>query len=315
MRKLNSDVIKQQALAVVAQAIPEHHARFAQTLDRVPAAHWALEWNLPWWLGSTFGMKENIFLNLCASNVLGLVALRLYDDLSDRQLARTARVPARTLAQRLEEIAMQFYRPYFDASDSFWTYAANWMNAWHAATRTVPLCTRENVETLYALHQPPAQHIAKLGAPLKLNALAVSRLTMRPEIFSPLQEILDHVLIAAVLHDHVVDWATDLQANRQNFFIGYLSPCAQTKENQSANCAHVAQGWIEDAPRAYFQIITYHLDRARDKCNALNIIPLCAHLTRFKSQTAALYRARRSMYRKQVQRAAREIFKIHFALP
>ena len=51
--------------------------------DRLHPQRWALEWNLPMWLGDAFGLEPRVSAEIRLSNVLGLASIRLSDDLAD----------------------------------------------------------------------------------------------------------------------------------------------------------------------------------------------------------------------------------------
>ena len=74
-------------LQAVETARPEHLELPRRLLQRLDPDRWRLEWCLPWWLGRAFGLDVEIADELVLSNVLGLGAIRLRDDLVDGEVA------------------------------------------------------------------------------------------------------------------------------------------------------------------------------------------------------------------------------------
>lgn len=309
MRQLDTDAVQAQALRVVARVAPAHSTLFRETLARVSPQRWALEWHLPWWLGNAFGLRLHIAFDLSVSNVIGLVALRLHDNLTDNQIPQSQRATARASARQLQTVALDCYRPYFDKADSFWETVTQQLNAWHAASRAVNALTPFAIQRLRASNSPNARVIANLGAPLKINVHAICRLTAQHKALTSLEKLLDHALIAAVLHDHAVDWEPDLDEGRPNFFVGAVSPYAQHRRNRQANRARVIQAFCgNERARAYFQEISFHLEHARLTSQALHIAPLETHLCCFAKQVCELYDARQKTYHANIEDASRLLF-------
>jgi hypothetical protein len=159
------------------------------------------------------------------------------------------------------------------------------------------------------LDAPPTRALTDLGAPLKLSAYAVCHLTAHASALPALNALLDHALLAAVLHDHVMDWESDLRAGRWNFFVAAVSPFAQNRIHERANHARVMEAWMtHDTPRAYFDEIEFHIRRAAQASRALRVSPLRAHFEWFAAEVKELYSLRRQMYQTQLEKAAARLF-------
>ena len=262
MSHLDLEPVRTEFRQTVARVSPLHLELAQRTLERIPAARWQLEWFLPWWLGEAFGLEENTARQFVLSNVLGLAAVRLQDDLADGDVAPGEMDSVSEFTRTLTKAALDMYRPYFPPNSRFWTYAASYMAEWRAATAAVNRLNLADLWVLNELKHAPTQCLAHLGSPLKIGARAVCELSSG-ERFSGLDELLDHSLIAAVLHDHAVDCNADLRAGRWNLFVAAVSPLPQTRAHEQENRASVVEAWMtRKTPRLYFEQIALHIERA-----------------------------------------------------
>lgn len=229
-------------------------------LDRVSTDNWTLEWSLPRWLGNAFGLESDQAQALVLSNVLGLAYVRLQDDLVDGEVAGVSHRSAPLLATALYAHWLQHYVRLFDSASPFWTYFDEFMIQWVRATSDTdePLAAGPSfVEEGHLLR------LAERGAPLKICCVGACLLAGREEAIPLLISAADHLLIAAVLLDHAVDWQADLEAGRYNVFIAYASLARQSPENQKANLLGVLNEiYIGDAARPYFDQVCEHLRQA-----------------------------------------------------
>lgn len=310
MRASDAALLRGESQRIVSRIAPQYGDLFQTTLARIEPAQWVLEWNLPFWLGKPFGLPASVTRALTVSNVLGLAALRLFDDLADNRMPARNRANSHALALLLEKNALDIYSNYFSANDPFWQAAARHMQNWHTATRRINTISQFDVQQLRLPDSAYARVVANLGAPLKINAIAVCRLTAREDALPDLEAMLDHSLIAAVLHDHVVDWESDIQERRQNFFVNSVRAGLPERAFARGLHARMIQAWLQsDAPRGYFQEILYHLDRAETISRARSLVRLTAYYRRFAREVRALYSARRTLYRVELGRAARRLFR------
>lgn len=310
MRESDSALVRKQSQRIVARVSPKSRVLFKTTLGQIEPARWALEWNLPSWLGKPFGLPASVTRALTISNVLGLAALRLFDDLADNRIPAGNRANSRALARLLERKALDIYADYFSADDPFWRETARYMQNWHTATRRINTISRFDLRNLRMPNSAPARVVANLGAPLKINAIAICRLTAREDALPGLETMLDHSLIAAVLHDHVMDWESDWQEGRQNFFVNTVRADLSEGTFRRGFHARMIRAWMQsDAAREYFQEILYHLDRAETTSRARSLDRLTAYYRRFARDVRALYSARQTLYQVELGRAARRLFR------
>lgn len=271
MHALDLESVRNDFLKTVTRRAPVHLELAHRTLTRVSPARWQMEWNLPRWLGETFGLAQAIAREFVLSNVLGLVAIRLQDDLADGDVAIEEIDSANELARALYTAALEIYHPYFPRQAMFWTRVENYMREWRDATTMVNALNVSDLNELNAFESKAAQCLVQLGAPRKISAFAVCELT-QPEKYPALNQLLDHAFIAAVLHDHAVDLDKDLRAGRWNLFVAAVSSLPQSRAREQANRKRVAQAWLTRAsPREYFQATLKHVECAQQLNRALQI--------------------------------------------
>lgn len=230
--------------------------------DRLDPQHWALEWNLPGWLGQAYGLEARLSEEICLSNVLGLASIRLRDDLEDGELPAATGAPAAIrMSDRLYEDALEVYRRTFDSASVFWTHLHERMNEWRDATFD---------------GGSPSQ-LASRGAPLKISAFAVCLLTDRQDQFPEIDRCLDHALAAMVQYDHLVDWRDDLAARRWNAFVAASTTPAKGARD-SASEVQLAM-LTTDLIGAYFAEILDEFSRAAMLASGAGVHGLADHLT------------------------------------
>jgi len=231
--------------------------------DRLDPQHWALEWNLPRWLGQAYGLEARLSEEICLSNVLGLASIRLRDDLADGELPAATEAPAAVrMSDRLYEDALAVYRHTFEPGSVFWTHLQERMREWRAAT----------------VDGGSASQLASRGAPLKISAFAVCLLTARQDRFPLIDRCLDHALAAMVRYDHMVDWRADLTARRWNAFVASMK---KTGNGGQASDAEVLLAMLTtDVIGDYFEVIVVGLERAAALATDAGVHGLASHLTR-----------------------------------
>lgn len=311
MRELDLDAVTTDFLQTVARIAPRQQDLALCTLRRVPPARWQLEWLLPWWLGEAFGLEPTITRQFVLSNVLGLAAIRLKDDLADEDVEQPTQSSARFLSTALLSAALEIYQPYFSPHSLFWARTRAYMRDWQAAnSQTVPASSGQGQLAAWELvpcaSNSQAQYLIRLGAPLKISALGVSLLTGHAD-FASLEQVLDHACIAAVLNDHALDCHADLDAGRWNFFVAAVSSYPQTADFQQANRARVAEAWsTSPLPRMYFNHITSEIERAR----ALNRVPaVAAYLDSFLTNAWRTHDMLVDHYHSHLEQAAQTMFR------
>jgi hypothetical protein len=92
--------VKSRFLADLTALVPELRPAAESLLQIIGAPNWTLEWGLPCWLGTTFGLPADAIPELIAFNAFGLGFVRLADHLADGEspwsdpvLAASAQTP------------------------------------------------------------------------------------------------------------------------------------------------------------------------------------------------------------------------------
>jgi hypothetical protein len=194
-----------RAFATRLGSVASHHAeRAAAVLARLSPEHWAVEWFLPSWLGEAYCLARPTIFEMSMSNLLGLVALRTLDDLSDGEVPAADRPQAGEMADELLEEALRPYRAWFESGSIFWLRFDGWLAEWRSAIAQ-------------DRRRPP--RLAARGAPLKGAAFAACLLADRTADAPGLERSLDRSLEALVLYDDLADWEDDVAAGRWNAFV------------------------------------------------------------------------------------------------
>jgi hypothetical protein len=279
----------------VEAACPDERDLAVRTLRRLTPANWTLEWYLPWWLGHAFGLDPVVAAEIVLSNVLGLVSIRLQDDLLDGDVAADDVRGATRLGAALFDEAVAAYRPRFDAASPFWPFLERSMAEWRRAS---------------AGDSP--QHGADLprrGAPLKVAGYATCLLAGRPDRWELVDRCLDHALVALVRYDQVVDWEEDLVADRWNAFVATVSPLPQSPANRDRNRSAVLASLLTRVVVAdEFAAVRAEAVRAARLAAELGCPPLAAYLSRYAERTAAQGAEIEAHYRGVAERATTLMF-------
>lgn len=305
--------VKQDFAGTVARVAPDHTDLANRTLARVQPEGWQIEWGLPGWLSETYGLDAARARQLVLSNVLGLCSIRLQDDLADGEVADNERDSSGQLAALLYSAALDIYRAYFPPDSIFWEHVTQTMRAWRAATDRANQLNLGQVTLLRTLESGPAQCLAALGAPLKLCAQAVLLMTGQT-MPSTLNDLLDHALIAAVLHDHALDCESDLQAGRWNLFVAAVSGLPQDPIHRAENRAGVARAWMMTGlPHLYFEQVDHHLESAARLNRAPGVRGLGDYLSNFRRMARKTRALLEGQYRQDLARATDALFGPMFA--
>ena len=175
----------------VASTVPEGARLAADVLgDLIPPA-WALEWYLPWWLGEAFTLDRRLVHELVRSNVLGLLSVRLEDDIIDGDIDPVDIPVARRVGAAAYDGALGVYRVHLGTDARFWSFLEASMDAWRTGSNGVEASSR--------------------GAPLKIAAYACCLLAEHPAAWPALDRCLDRVLAAYVRYDQFCDLESDLE--------------------------------------------------------------------------------------------------------
>jgi hypothetical protein len=237
-------------------------------LDTIRPPQWTLEWGLPFWLGESFRLPSEATRRLVLSNVVGLAYIRLQDALADGETLGIQPALAPLLSTLLYQRWIQEYIDLFSGAPRFWARFAQYLSEWLEAAAA----SNEMPEHAFQDYGPDDfLRLAHRGAPLKACAAGVCLLAKREDILPALADAIDHLLVGAVLLDHVQDWSDDLAAGRYNAFVAYASPLPQTSEFRETNTRAVQQEiCLGDAARPYFQVARDHLQTARKSAEPAN---------------------------------------------
>ena len=275
--------------AVIRRRCPEHAAFARQVFERLTPERWRLEWNLPWWVGRAFGLDPIVAGDLVVSNVLGLAAIRIRDDLADGEVAARNVEAARDVSDALLEAALAPYRRRFEPGTPFWRRFDELMTAWREGTEQ-PDAPRSTTST---------------GAPLQIGAIAACLLTERADAIPAVEAIVDDAVESLVLDDHVADWEADVAAGRWNAFVASLGvPASDPASTRRA--VLVALLTTDAAPRTFERIVAGYL-RAAGRARALDarLTPLADALEGMASDARTRGAQVSGHYRELAERAAK----------
>ena len=258
---------------------------------RIGPDRYALEWNLPWWIGRALGVDASTCAKLALGNVIGLAALRLRDDLEDGDVAADDVAPARRLSEGLLEAALAIYRDLFPLSSPLWQRLDAWLAEWHDATRAG------------ASSQRATQLVARAG-PVKASAYGACLLCGRGELFATLESSLDSALTAMVLFDHLVDWQHDLRAGRWNAFVAHAIGEQYAAGDDPVGATGVYRSLLtEDAMGTYANEIESNMRRAIESTSDTGMTALENHLSELNERMKEHSQALRTHYRGLAERA------------
>lgn len=263
-------------LRAVQRACPEELALSAALLERISPPQWRLEWFLPRWLGDAFGLDPAIADRITLANVLGLGALRLWDDLHDGECAADA-VAAGRLALALFDAAVAIYKPLLPGASPFWENLASRMREWRVATRQRP-----DPAGVGLLANDADAALARRAAPLHVCAAAICTLSERSAELPLVAKCLECALTAAVLYDDAQDWESDLAAGRWNAFVATLADPVQSPASRHINRPKVLSSLLLGTEvDDYFQRVETKARAGAGLSDGLGVEPLSAHLYEF----------------------------------
>jgi hypothetical protein len=292
-------------LALQDLAVPLAEAG-QHTLDQISSPNWAFEWFLPRWLGNAYGLLPHAIRELTLGNVFGLSFLRLVDDLVDDENRVADPVTSISLATLLYHLALRRYQElllngpkFMDAVDG---YLHQWANAIHSSNIGPIRGSR-------ALNQDRFQHLAQLGAPLKICCVAACTLTQREHVLDDLLLSIDHYVISAVLLDHFKDWQEDLRAGRDNIFVDAVTQGLEEPLSGEQLRKRVFEAILSgDGPQGYFSDILEHAQIAHVQASKVSCTELEDYLNSFYKKIADhTYRFEQDI-EKVLRRAGQQVF-------
>jgi hypothetical protein len=266
----------------------------ARTLRRLPPARWALEWQLPWWLGHAWGLEPEIAEALVVSNVLGLVAIRLRDDVDDGEVPEDEVEAARRVSAALFDAALDAYRDRFEATSPIWPFLDRTMAEFRDASEGRAL---------------PAERLGSRAAPLRVGAFAVCLLSSRSYASSGLKACLDRALAALVRYDQLCDWEADLDAGRWNSFVASQVDRPQDPDHRAANrSAVLAALMTRRAARTELGLVAADSLAGARLAGRLGCAPLAEFLSDNASRATRQGEALEAHYRTAASTAAQLFF-------
>ena len=216
---LDAHAIAADVLAQIDMRSPELTGLAQARLERLTPERWAIEWHIPTWLREGLDLHSGLVDALTRSNVLGLLAVRLEDDLEDGDVIAAEVADARQLARVALDLALAGYRQWFDAGSAIWPFIDRSMAEQRAGGSGADLALR--------------------GAPVKIAGFAACLQADRLDLWPALEQSLDGAVIALVLYDQFFDWEADLHAGRWNAFVAAVVGAEQEPARRGRNRARV----------------------------------------------------------------------------
>jgi hypothetical protein len=239
-----------------------------RSLAGLTPPNWKLEWYLPWWLADVFQLDADVGSELVLSNVLGLVSIRLQDDLVDGDVAETDVTDAHRLATLLFEQALAAYRSLLPSMSPLWAFVGRSMSEWRAGS------------------SPDAPQLSSRAAPLRISAFGTCLLADRADTWPILDLCLDHALTGLVLYDQFCDWEHDLAAGRWNAFVAAVSPHEQRPADRERNRSAMLTAMMTGSGvRTHFQRIHAEASASAALARDIGSAPLAEHLSDFGRRT------------------------------
>jgi hypothetical protein len=259
--------ISDAILGRIAELDPELDGLARRHLARLTPERWTIEWHLPWWLGHRFGLDKRLAEALVRANVLGMLSVRLEDDLEDGDVPAQEMPRVRLLAQVAFEEAVSEYRAWFAEDSRVWSYLDRSMADWRAGAAERDLATR--------------------GAPMKIAGYACCLIADRLGVWPELERTLDHALTALVRYDQFVDWEADLAAGRWNAFVATIADGDGDSATPERTRAAVLTAMLtSDVVSEHFNAIRQEVDAAAKLAFGIGVTELSAFLTTWAAQVS-----------------------------
>jgi hypothetical protein len=268
----------------------------ADTVRKLVPPAWALEWYLPWWIGQAFAVDRPVIDELVRSNILGLLSVRLEDDIVDGDIAPVDAPVARRVAMAAYQGALGVYRARLKTDARFWAFLDRSMKAWRAGSNGPDASSR--------------------GAPLKIAAYASCLLADRPAAWPALDRCLDHVLAAFVRYDQFCDWEADVGAGRWNAFVCTVTlgeaagtpPTQPAQDPQRVRTAVRAAMLTTSVVDAWFELIDADATLARTAARDAGVVALAEHVDDWARRTRTQGADIHARYRHAADRATEIMF-------
>jgi hypothetical protein len=268
-----------------------HQARLAGAyLATLTPERWTIEWHLPSWLAARLGLADDVANALTESNVLGLLSVRLSDDVVDGDVDPFDVAAAEALAAAALDAALCPYRELFPPGSPFWPFLEGSMAAWRAGA-------------------DGPDHGART-APIRIAAYACCLLAGQPDLWPLLERCLERAMTALVLYDQFFDWEADVEAGRWNAFVAGILDRAPTagRAQGRVRSAVLAAMLAEDVVPGHFARIAAEATTGARLAEELELGELAGHLRSWARAAAVQGDDIAAHYRGAADQATRLLF-------
>jgi hypothetical protein len=284
--------IDPEVITATVRARLDHDPHLAALRDayltQLTPERWTIEWHLPRWVARRLGLPDEVATALVESNVLGLLAVRLTDDVLDGDINRPDVNAARALSTAAFDTALGPYRELFPPTSPFWPFFERSMAAWRAGADGPDHATR--------------------AAPIKVAAHACCLLAKRMDLWPDLEACLDRAMTALVLYDQFFDWEADLAAGRWNAFIASAIGDERVTKPARARAAVLTAMLSRDVVAEHFHRIAVAAEAAARLGDALELDELASYLRGWTDAAIAQGEEIADHYRRAGEQATRLLF-------
>ncbi len=244
-----------------------------QLFRRIATKTWSVEWNLPRWLGSVYGLTDLEQQRLVTANVFGLGYVRLIDDRRDAEISGgDVRTSASLETLFLNAAEHELHQLLGDDPWFLEKYGAI-MTEWGR------MAHHDFAAGVLGMSPGQLDRLATIGAPLLVCCAATVALKNRLHALESLITPVRHYLVAAVLYDHAKDWRADLDAGRVNYFIQSMLDSWNDSADPYVTRLGMYQAIIDgEKPRAYMDLVGRELALGIESANRTDLQPFASHL-------------------------------------
>jgi hypothetical protein len=264
---LDAAAIREEVLQRISELEPRLDELARHQLARLTPDRWTIEWHLPSWLGRRFDLDPPFVAALVRGNVLGMLAIRLEDDLEDGEVSADEVGGTRALARLAYELAVAEHRAWFERRSPVWALLERSMVDWRAGADGPDLAAR--------------------GAPLKIAGYACCLQAGRLDAWPTLERSLDRAITALVLYDQFFDWEADIAAGRWNAFVARIGDGApEPARRDSARAAVLTAMLTRGVVREHFDAAVSEANEAAALADDLEITELVTFLRTWAARTS-----------------------------
>jgi hypothetical protein len=283
---VDGDEVTAEVARRIAARAPRLEGLAGRHLARLTPNRWTIEWRLPAWLGHRLDLEPEFVATLVRSNVLGLLAIRLEDDLEDGEIPPSERDDTCALAVLALDEAVLAYRAWFDDGSAIWPFIERSLAAWRAGSTGMELAAR--------------------GAPMKIAGYACCLHADRLEVWPALERSLDGAVTALVLYDQFCDWEADVAAGRWNAFVAAVVGAEQERARGDRTRAAMLTAMLtRPVVREHFDAAVRRAVDAATLAADLGVLELAAFLASWASRTSEQGVQVADHYRRAGDQAAR----------